>query len=38
MMKEETIMNKKVIKIITWIALIGMVGGIIATIVAPILQ
>jgi hypothetical protein len=36
-MKEETMMNRKFIKVITWIALIGMIGGIIATIVAPIM-
>jgi len=37
MMKEGTILNKKFIKVITWLALIGMVGGVIATIIAPII-
>jgi hypothetical protein len=30
-------MNKKVIKVFAWLALIAMVGGVIATILAPIL-
>lgn len=31
-------MNKKFIKVITWLALIGMVGGTIAMIVAPLFR
>lgn len=31
-------MNKKTVKIITWIALIGALCGLIATIIAPIIR
>jgi hypothetical protein len=30
-------MNKTFVKVVTWLALIGMIGGTIATIIAPIL-
>jgi hypothetical protein len=29
-------MNKKIVKVFAWIALIGMVGGVIATILSPL--
>ncbi len=30
-------MDKKITKIFAWLALIGMIGGLIATIIAPLL-